>query len=131
MVIGCLWAAQWQFHRGVDRQERNNQIEARADLPAISVSDAAEDAPAYEWRKISATGTFDASRQILLRNRYFEGKYGFEVLTAFEDKSGALYWVDRCCGFTARVIGWSSLCLRAAMDHLWWISSLRTFPHSP
>ena len=95
MVIGCVWAAQWQFHRGVDRQERNNQIEARADLPAISVSDAAEDAPAYEWRKISATGTFDASRQILLRNRYFEGKYGFEVLTAFEDKSGALYWVDR------------------------------------
>ncbi len=95
MVIGCIWASQWQYHRGVDRQERNNQIEARADLPAISVIDAAADATAYEWRKISATGTFDASRQILLRNRYFEGKYGFEVLTAFEDKSGALYWVDR------------------------------------
>jgi cytochrome oxidase assembly protein ShyY1 len=95
MVIGCLWASQWQYHRGVDRQERNNQIEARADLPAISVSDAIDNAPANEWRKISAIGTFDATKQILLRNRYFEGKYGFEVLTAFQDKSGVLYWVDR------------------------------------
>lgn len=95
LVIGCLWAAQWQFHRGVDRHERNNQIESRSNMPAISIADAIKDAPSHEWRKITATGTLDSSRQILLRNRYFEGKYGFEVLTAFNDQSGALYWVDR------------------------------------
>ena len=95
LVIGCFWAAQWQYHRGVDRHQRNNQIESRSELPAVSISDAVNDAPAFEWRKVSAQGEFDSSRQILLRNRYFEGKYGFEVLTAFKDSSGIEYWVDR------------------------------------
>ena len=95
LVIGCLWAAQWQYHRGVDRHQRNNQIELRSDLPAISISDAVQDAASQEWRKVSSTGQFDPDRQILLRNRYFEGKYGFEVLTAFQDSSGVEYWVDR------------------------------------
>lgn len=95
LVIGCLWAAQWQYHRGVDRHQRNNQIELRSDLPAISISDAVQDAASQEWRKVSSTGQFDPDRQILLRNRYFEGKYGFEALTAFQDSSGVEYWVDR------------------------------------
>ena len=95
LVIGCLWAAQWQYHRGVDRHQRNNQIELRSDLAAISISDAVEVAASQEWRKVSATGQFDPDRQILLRNRYFEGKYGFEALTAFQDSSGVEYWVDR------------------------------------
>jgi cytochrome oxidase assembly protein ShyY1 len=95
LVVGCIWAAQWQYHRGVDRHQRNNQIEARSELPTISIVDATKDAPAFEWRKVSTTGEFDSSRQILLRNRYFEGKYGFEVLTAFKDSTGIEYWVDR------------------------------------
>jgi cytochrome oxidase assembly protein ShyY1 len=95
LIAGCLWAAQWQFHRGVDRAERNDQISARADLPAITITEAKKDAPAYEWRDIKATGEFDSNRQILLRNRYFEGKYGFEVLTAFNEISGDEFWVDR------------------------------------
>lgn len=95
LISGCLWAAQWQFHRGEVRSERNNQIEARVDLPPVDVDQAANNAVPVEWRKISATGTFDAQRQILLRNRYFEGKYGFEVLTAFKDVSGREFWVDR------------------------------------
>jgi cytochrome oxidase assembly protein ShyY1 len=95
LVIGCFWAAQWQYHRGVDRHQRNSQIESRSDLPAISIVDATKDATAFEWRKVSTAGEFDESRQILLRNRYFEGKYGFEVLTAFKDSTGIEYWVDR------------------------------------
>ena len=95
LIAGCVWAAQWQYHRGVDRHERNNQIEARADLPAITISSAKEDAPSFEWRAISVTGEFDPERQILLRNRYFEGKYGFEVLTAFKEVGGDEFWVDR------------------------------------
>ncbi len=95
LIAGCIWAAQWQYHRGVDRHERNNQIEARADLPAITIESARRDAPSFEWRAIEATGEFDSNRQILLRNRYFEGKYGFEVLTAFKDQGGGEFWVDR------------------------------------
>jgi cytochrome oxidase assembly protein ShyY1 len=95
LIAGCLWAAQWQYHRGVDRAERNNQIEARADLPAITIAEAKIDAAANEWRAIKVAGEFDSTRQILLRNRYFEGKYGFEVLTAFNEIGGDEFWVDR------------------------------------
>jgi surfeit locus 1 family protein len=31
----------------------------------------------------------------LLRNRYSEGKYGFEVLTLFTNTAGEKFWVDR------------------------------------
>ena len=48
-----------------------------------------------EWQRVSTTGKFDSTRQILLRNHYSEGKYGFEALTAFTANSGETFWVDR------------------------------------
>lgn len=48
-----------------------------------------------EWRRVRVSGSFDPNRQILLRNHYFEGKYGFEVLTAFTSLDGHTFWVDR------------------------------------
>lgn len=95
LIIGCLWASQWQFNRGQDRHQRNNLIEARQDLPPLALSEAAQSPVASEWRQIESRGTFDLTRQILLRNRYFEGKYGFELLTAFRSESGEYFWVDR------------------------------------
>ena len=68
LIAGCGWAAQWQYHRGVDRHERNNQIESRIELPAITIDEASKDAPANEWRTVVTEGEFDATRQILLRN---------------------------------------------------------------
>jgi cytochrome oxidase assembly protein ShyY1 len=95
LIAGCLWASQWQYHRGMDRHERNNQISSRIDLPVIDIETASQSPVANEWRTVKTSGTFDDSRQILLRNRYFEGKYGFEVLTAFQAEDGKLFWVDR------------------------------------
>lgn len=95
LILGCLWASQWQFNRGQDRHERNNLIEQRQDLPALGLNQAAQAPAANEWRQIKSTGTFDSTRQILLRNRYFEGKYGFEILTAFKSNTGEEFWVDR------------------------------------
>jgi surfeit locus 1 family protein len=48
-----------------------------------------------EWQRITTTGRFDSTQQILLRNRYWEGKYGYEVLTLFTNTSGEKFWVDR------------------------------------
>lgn len=95
LIAGCLWASQWQFHRGMDRSERNDQISARIEMPAVTVEEAATSPHSYEWRTVKVSGTFDRTRQILLRNRYFEGKYGFEVLTAFQSTTGKVFWVDR------------------------------------
>ena len=44
---------------------------------------------------MNVNGRFDSNQQILLRNRYSEGKYGYEVLTLFTSNSGEKFWVDR------------------------------------
>jgi len=95
LIAGTLWAAQWQFHRGLDRHRLNNTIESHIDLPTIPLHQALTDPKAAEWRTITSRGTFDPESNILLRNRYFEGKYGFEVLTLFTPEKGQSFWVDR------------------------------------
>jgi cytochrome oxidase assembly protein ShyY1 len=95
LIAGCLWAAQWQFHRGVARHDRNASIQSHSTLPVLSLEEASSSPREFEWRRVRLSGQFDSSRQILLRNHYFEGKYGFEVLTAFTSQSGKTFWVDR------------------------------------
>ena len=81
LILLCAWAAQWQYHRGVDRHARNAVIEHRISKSAIDLTQIESPFADYEWQTISTSGTFDNSKQILLRNRYNEGKYGYEVLT--------------------------------------------------
>ena len=95
LIIGCLWASQWQFHRGQDRSARNATIEERMDIKAVDLDTVKSNVKENEWRVITTSGTFDADQQILLRNRYFEGKYGYAVLTRFTTESGDSIWVDR------------------------------------
>jgi surfeit locus 1 family protein len=95
LIILCFIAAQWQYHRGVDRHARNSMIEANIAAPSITLATAESDPVKNEWRTVSTAGSFDASQNILLRNRYFEGKYGFEFLTLFETSNGQKFWVDR------------------------------------
>jgi cytochrome oxidase assembly protein ShyY1 len=95
LICLCLIAAQWQYNRGVDRHARNSMIEANIAAPNISLKSASNNLVKNEWRTVTTTGSFDASQTILLRNRYFEGKYGFEFLTLFETSSGQKFWVDR------------------------------------
>jgi cytochrome oxidase assembly protein ShyY1 len=95
LIAGCLWASQWQYQRGVDRHQRNNAIEETLSLPPVNLENIKEDAAAFEWRTIETAGEFDGENQILLKNRYFEGVYGYEVLTRFQLSDGRNLWVDR------------------------------------
>ena len=98
VLVGlCLWAAQWQFQRGMDRQARNNGIEENTAKPVAPLDALTIDLVAHEWQPTRTEGTFDTSQQILLRNRYFEGVYGFQLLTRFETADGKSFWVD--CGW--------------------------------
>jgi cytochrome oxidase assembly protein ShyY1 len=95
LIAGCLWASQWQFHRGEDRKARNNTIEEHIKIPEVELTTLTSNVKLHEWRSVTATGRFDADEQILLRNRYFEGKYGYAVLTRFTTEGGDSIWVDR------------------------------------
>ena len=95
LILGCLWASQWQYHRGADRHDRNFEITSHTALPIVDLESVISSLDTNEWRRVTVSGTFSNERQILLRNHYFEGKYGFEVLTAFTSSNGRLFWVDR------------------------------------
>ena len=95
LVFLCLVAADWQYTRGVDRQARNNVIEERIARSPIELNSRDTVLDNNEWQSITTTGRLDSTQQILLRNRYWEGKYGYEVLTLFTNTSGEKFWVDR------------------------------------
>ena len=95
LISLSLWASQWQYQRGIDRNERNSIIEKRITLPAIPLTDLLAAPNSGEWRSVTTSGEFDAEQQILLRNRYSEGVYGFEVLTLFTSIDKKRFWVDR------------------------------------
>lgn len=94
LILLCLWAAQWQYHRGVDRHARNTLIIEQSLLPTVELGELTGNIDSFEWRTISIQGVFDDKNQILLRNRYSEGVYGFEQLTLFEFDQRKI-WVDR------------------------------------
>ena len=96
LVAACLYAAQWQFSRGANQSATNKIIAANLDLPSLTMNDVADlDPVSNQWRKINLTGKFSQSNQELVRNRYYEGKFGFEVLTLFTATNGENFWVDR------------------------------------
>ena len=96
LVFGCLYAANWQFDRGQGQSDTNNIIRGNLELAPIEIKDPAKlDAIANQWRKVNIEGRFSQSHQELVRNRYHEGKFGFEVLTLFTAVTGENFWVDR------------------------------------
>jgi len=97
LIIFCLWAAQWQYHRGVARHARNSLIETNSSAQPVQLSSVTADVKAHEWQPTIVSGAFDAQSQILLRNSYSDGVYGFELLTRFTDSAGKTFWVD--CGW--------------------------------
>ena len=72
LVALCLWAAQWQFQRGIDRQDRNDTIEAQLTLPTLAITEIPSkdisQIEKFEWRTVNASGTFKSEQQILLKN---------------------------------------------------------------
>ena len=95
LVIFCLWGSQWQYHRGIDRHARNAVIEERIAQSPIALTSVTGTLADYEWQPVSTSGFFNKEKQILLRNRYNDGKYGYEVLTLFTSTDNKSFWVDR------------------------------------
>ena len=96
LVAGCLFAAQWQFSRGSSQSATNKIIASNLELPSLTMSDIENLNPvSSQWLKVTLQGSFSQDKQELVRNRYYEGKFGFEVLTLFRAANGENFWVDR------------------------------------
>ena len=95
LIALCLWASHWQYARGVARHHRNFIIISHLALTPTTLDAVGSDLAAAEWRTVSISGRFDAAHQILLRNQYSQGAYGFDLLTLFTDTASHTFWVDR------------------------------------
>jgi surfeit locus 1 family protein len=95
LIALCILAAQWQFHRGQARAHQNAIILKNQTLPAIPEAQISQIEPLRDqWRTVALHGSFDQSHQLLIRNRYSQGRLGFEVLNLFRTTNGN-FWIDR------------------------------------
>jgi len=97
LIFGCVKGAIWQYERYEIRHANNNLIRNNVAIATpLSEGDLKSREPSeIAWRTVLLAGSFDPSKEFLLRNRYHEGKYGFGVVTLFTSQSGKRYWVDR------------------------------------
>jgi cytochrome oxidase assembly protein ShyY1 len=96
LIFGCIQGALWQYDRHQVRHDKNSLILANINKPAITESQLInlyDDERA--WRETLITGSFVPAKEILVRNRYHEGKYGFGVITLFKSEQDNFYWIDR------------------------------------
>lgn len=100
LIYGCIQGALWQYDRYETRHDRNQLIINNSTLPEVAEAEIAaalnsKQPEKIAWRTLKLSGNFQPEKELLIRNRYHEGKYGFGVVTLFKSSSAELYWVDR------------------------------------
>ncbi|MBB6625924.1 SURF1 family protein [Nocardioides sp. KIGAM211] len=93
------WLGEWQFHRLHDRKERNAIVERNEALDPAPVADvlatgrpvSAQD----EWRRVTATGSYDTADTVIVRYRTRDGASGIDVVVPLVTADGSSLLVDR------------------------------------
>ena len=94
LVVVFVLLGRWQLHRA-HAQNEADQAKAAAQAAAAVGPDAllvpgATLPAADEWRAVTATGTYDAAHQLLVRNRPFNSTNGYLVLVPLRTAGGDL-----------------------------------------
>ncbi len=98
-AVICVGLAQWQWARRLEavaeiRVVAQNWDAAPVALTEVVTGDAPLD-PADEWTPVAVTGEYLVDEQVLVRNRPFAGRPGFEVLTPLLLDSGDVLIINR------------------------------------
>ena len=92
----CVRLGIWQLDRLDQRRVFNAHFTSMLDLPALDISAGAPaDIDEMEYRAVTARGTYDFVNQVAIRNQYYNGIYGFDLLTPLRLADGTAVWVDR------------------------------------
>lgn len=97
-IFLCAFLAQWQFGRYEERAAANDRVANGAEAaprPLGEVMPGGRLAEDDQWTHATATGTFDASKQVYLRGRVIEGSTGWEIVVPFVLTDGTVVLVDR------------------------------------
>lgn len=97
VVAAGLGAWQWQRHEG--KVERRDVVEANYDSaprPLVEVLPRGQQLRAdQQWTRVVVHGTYQQDGQHLVRNRPYQGVYGYEVLVPLVLGDGQVLTVDR------------------------------------
>ncbi|WP_270889376.1 SURF1 family cytochrome oxidase biogenesis protein [Pedococcus sp. 5OH_020] len=97
-AVAAFFLGRWQWHRYEAKAARADRIHAHYDARPRPVEDVLGAAPlplALEWTRVTMHGRYAGSQTLLVRNRPFEGTYGYEVLVPLVDDQGSTVLVDR------------------------------------
>jgi cytochrome oxidase assembly protein ShyY1 len=99
LAYAAWWLGGWQFRRLDDRKAENTVVrtnEHRAVAPAAEVL-SPDGAPSDqdEWRVVSASGTYDTARTVVIRYRSRGGVQGVDVVVPLVTSTGTALLVDR------------------------------------
>lgn len=89
----------WQLDRLAQRRAFNARVEAQLQAPTLEVNTTVWEAESeqYRYRAARARGRFDLQGQILVRNRFYQNRPGYRVLTPLllEGQTNVAIVVDR------------------------------------
>lgn len=94
----AFFLGRWQWHRYEAKDARAHRINAHYNAPPRPIGKVMSDAPlplAEEWTRVTAQGRYAVRQPLLVRNRPWNGTYGYEVLAPFLTSAGAGVLVDR------------------------------------
>jgi surfeit locus 1 family protein len=97
-VIVMVMLGLWQLRRLDEVTSSNDRVRGRLALPVVPVDEvltSGVDPDDAVYRRVEATGRFDASQEVVLDNRSNQGRAGKHLLTPLVTQSGRALIVDR------------------------------------
>jgi cytochrome oxidase assembly protein ShyY1 len=100
LAATMVFLGRWQLHRFHERTAFNDAVAADETGPAQPIADVlpgpGQKTPqAAQWKRVTATGTYDATHEVLVRNRTADSQVGFEIITPLVLTDGSVVLVDR------------------------------------
>jgi surfeit locus 1 family protein len=92
----CVRLGIWQLDRLSQRRASNAHYIAMQAAPPLSLPlDSPQNLPGMEFRAVTASGHYDFSEQVALRNQDYHDQYGYHLLTPLVLPDGTAVFVDR------------------------------------
>ena len=95
LIAAFGFLSHWQWQRADEKRAQRLSVEHSSLSQAPTPVGAGDLGSIPEWESVSASGIFDASRQVLVRQRPQAGANGYWVLTPLSTEAGSDIWVNR------------------------------------
>ncbi|MHB8513213.1 MAG: SURF1 family protein [Actinomycetota bacterium] len=98
VAICCVGLGIWQLQRLHDRRALNNELIHRTKLPLVALGHlelSGGRSDPYAYRRVRATGTYDVTREVILRARAIGDRPGNHVLDPLRLSDGTGIIIDR------------------------------------